>query len=76
MAERFNAAVLKTVDCKVRGFESLSVRQLSFSPSPLWGFSLQVADHDKDCRERDRVGGKPKWMFRGIKHLKSEQESA
>ena len=27
MAERFKAAVLKTVDRKVRGFESLSLRQ-------------------------------------------------
>ena len=28
MAERFKAAVLKTVDRKVRGFESLSLRHL------------------------------------------------
>jgi hypothetical protein len=28
MAEWFKAAVLKTVDRKVRGFESLSLRQL------------------------------------------------
>jgi hypothetical protein len=28
MAERFKAAVLKTVERKLRGFESLSLRQL------------------------------------------------
>ena len=31
MAERFKAAVLKTVDRKVRGFESLSLRQPSLA---------------------------------------------
>ena len=30
MAEWFKAAVLKTVDRKVRGFESLSLRQLDY----------------------------------------------
>ena len=29
MAERFKAAVLKTVDREVRGFESLSLRHLN-----------------------------------------------
>ncbi len=31
MAERFKAAVLKTVERKLRGFESLSLRQYTFS---------------------------------------------
>jgi hypothetical protein len=35
MAEWFKATVLKTVDRKVRGFESYSLRQLVFSES-LW----------------------------------------
>jgi hypothetical protein len=31
MAERFKAAVLKTVERKLRGFESLSLRQINKS---------------------------------------------
>ncbi len=31
MAERFKAAVLKTVERKLRGFESLSLRQINIS---------------------------------------------
>ena len=36
MAERFKAAVLKTVDREVRGFESLSLRQPSPSDQNRW----------------------------------------
>jgi hypothetical protein len=35
MAEWFKAAVLKTVDRKVRGFESLSLRHYSFETAIL-----------------------------------------
>ena len=57
MAEWSKAAVLKTVDRKVRGFESYSLRQ---------GFSCR--DRPQPCEEALRVGptgGDSGWRRRG-----------
>ena len=35
VAERFKAAVLKTVDLRIRGFESYSLRQFTIQHSPM-----------------------------------------
>lgn len=45
MAERPKAVVLKTTERKLRGFESLSLRQLSFAyqcQEPLPSFMLRI----------------------------------
>jgi hypothetical protein len=42
MAEWFKAAVLKTADRKVRGFESLSLRQLSIGFSEIFSRKIPI----------------------------------